>query len=164
MVQLLVAGCGSRGPVTSVPSVPTPKDLGKLAVIRLGGGADEPSEKDLLDGLKQEGLVQGTSFTIETKDAGGDASRLAGLLDDAVKGGAAVLVTLSPEAAGSPPGTPARCRSPPTRGPSPGSRWGWGPPARTARGPPALTARCGGATWCRSPPPACRRISAGWGS
>jgi ABC-type uncharacterized transport system substrate-binding protein len=81
-----------------VPSAPTPTNLGKIAVVRLGG-SEEPTEKDFVDGLKEEGLVAGTSYTIEAKDAGGDAAKLAGLLDEAVKGSPAMLVTLSPEAA-----------------------------------------------------------------
>jgi ABC-type uncharacterized transport system substrate-binding protein len=77
--------------------VATPRNLGKIAVVRLGGlGVEEPTEKDLRDGLKQEALVEGTSYTIETLDAGGDLARVAGLLDDAVTGGAALVITLSP--------------------------------------------------------------------
>lgn len=97
---LVLGGCGSgNGPVTAVPATPTPKNLGKVAVIRLGGDANEPAQKDLVDGLKEEGLVEGTSYAIETKDAGGDPSRIDGLVDEAVKGGANVVVALTPRVA-----------------------------------------------------------------
>jgi putative ABC transport system substrate-binding protein len=86
--------------VTAVPATPVPKNLGKIVVVRLGGAAAaEPLEKDLRDGLKAENLVDGTSYTIDTLDAGGDLARVATLLDDAAKKSAALLVTLHPEVA-----------------------------------------------------------------
>jgi putative ABC transport system substrate-binding protein len=94
-----VFGCGEPGsaPVTAVPAVPTPTNLGKIAVVRLGRpDVEEPSEKDVRDGLKEASLVEGTSYTLETLDAGGDLSRVASLLDDAVKSGSALVITLDP--------------------------------------------------------------------
>jgi putative ABC transport system substrate-binding protein len=79
-----------------------PKNLGKIVVVRLGGSAaaaTEPLEKDLRDGLKAESLVDGTSYTLETLEAGGDPARAASLLDDAVKQGPALVIALHPEVA-----------------------------------------------------------------
>jgi ABC-type uncharacterized transport system substrate-binding protein len=98
-VLLLLSGCSGGGPVTAVPSAPTPKNLGTVAVIRLGGPSEEPAEKDVVDGLKEEGLIAGTSFQLAFKDAGGDAGKLPGLVEEAAKASPAVLITLSPDAA-----------------------------------------------------------------
>jgi putative ABC transport system substrate-binding protein len=86
--------------VTAVPVTPTPKNLGMIAVVRLGGSdVGEPTKKDLSDGLKQEALVEGTSYTLTTLEAGGDPARIASTLDGAVKDGAAIVIALGPETA-----------------------------------------------------------------
>ncbi len=101
--HLLVSGCGPNGsvPTSAVPVTPTPTNLGKIVVVRLGGAAAaaEPVEKDLRDGLKAESLVDKTSYTLETLDAGGDLARVASLLDEAVKENTALVITLHPEVA-----------------------------------------------------------------
>ena len=106
LVARSISGCGPTGsvPVTSVPVIPTPRNLGKIVVVRLSeSGEGELVEKDLRDGLKQEGLVEGTSYTLETMNAGGDPARVAGLLEDAVKKGEALVIAPLPRQPASPP-------------------------------------------------------------
>jgi ABC-type uncharacterized transport system substrate-binding protein len=94
----LASGCEQRGAVTLVPKTATPKNLGKIVVIRLGTSAvEEPLEKDLRDGLTQESLVDQTSYSLETLDAAGDATKLPSLLEEALQTKPALVLTLTAE-------------------------------------------------------------------
>jgi len=100
---LALASCsgGSHSaPIWTAGFTPPTKPF-KIVVLRTGGATAfaEPPDSDIADGLKQEGFTSTAFYTLESREAGGDPSKLPALVDSAVKDGADVLIALTPEAA-----------------------------------------------------------------
>lgn len=99
LVGMLVVGCGKMesGPIRTI--VKAPSQPARIVIIHLGGpaGSIEPTDADIKDGLSEGGLAERVHYTLESREAGGEVGRIPGLVEEAVKNGAAVLMTLHSE-------------------------------------------------------------------
>ena len=99
LVGMSVLGCGEMesGPIRK--TVKAPSQPARVVVIHLGGpaGSVEPTDADIKDGLSEAGLAERVHYTLESREAGGEVGRIPDLVGEAVKDGAAVLVTLHSE-------------------------------------------------------------------
>jgi ABC-type uncharacterized transport system substrate-binding protein len=92
---MLATGCGASG------TTPTSKAMRKVVVIHLGGPAAElePSDSDVKDGFRQGGMVEASDYTVLSHDAKGDPSRVASMVEEAVKADADLIITLDAKTA-----------------------------------------------------------------
>lgn len=67
-----------------------------LQLVELNNTIDvEDTERGILDGLEEEGLVDGRDYTTNIRNAQGDMATLNGLVDAAIADGADLLITMS---------------------------------------------------------------------
>ena len=68
----------------------------RVSLVELNQTPDvEESEKGVLDGLRESGLVEGRDFTQTVRNAQGDMATVSALIDAAVGDGADMIITLS---------------------------------------------------------------------
>ena len=108
VLSLAIAGCGgvdssqaAKPIAASVQGTGGPNTLKgtyNLAVIRLNDPltGEEASDKDVKDGLVQAGL-EPASIALTSFDAKGDPAAVPGLVDEAVRAGSDLIITLRPE-------------------------------------------------------------------
>jgi putative ABC transport system substrate-binding protein len=100
LLSIGLQSCQKSASTAVAPAVAAPAAGGRqVAVIRLSDPSRvaEPPNSDIRDGLKYSGWVVGQNLTLRVLDAKGNASAVGGLVDDALQGGANLLITLQPE-------------------------------------------------------------------
>jgi ABC-type uncharacterized transport system substrate-binding protein len=90
---LLISDWGRRESLGSGPGVNKKWIVNLLEYVNVGDS--EESEKGIMDGLRQAGLVEGRDYQMTVRNAQGDMSTLNALVDAALTARADLLMTLS---------------------------------------------------------------------